>query len=103
MPVSEAALYLVLLTMTLVASGLGLIIVFQAYRGYRRNDSERMLFLAVGLALITIAPFGLSLLFTLIAPGTGSEELLMSYALPISSRVLEIVGLALILYSLYRS
>lgn len=103
MAVSESVFYLVLLAATLIASGLGLIIVFQAYRGYRRNDSERMLYLAAGLALITLAPFTLSLIFTLIAPGLESKELLMSYALPISSRVLEIIGLSLILYSLYRT
>lgn len=103
MPVSEVTLYLTLLAATLVASALGLIIVFQAYRGYRRNDSQRMLYLAVGLALITIAPFALSLVVTLVAPSLESGDFLLSYVLPMGSRLLEIAGLISILYSLYRS
>jgi hypothetical protein len=100
---SETTLYLLLFAATLVATALGLIIVFQAYRGYRRNNSQRMLYLAGGLALITVAPFGLSLVFTLIAPSLESGEILMSFGLPMGSRLLEIAGLSLILYSLYRT
>ncbi|SEH67061.1 hypothetical protein SAMN05192561_12710 [Halopenitus malekzadehii] len=103
MSTTEPVLYLSLLAATLLASALGLIIVFQAFRGYRRNDSQRMLYLAVGLALITVAPFGLSIVFTLFAPGIGNEEFLLSYVLPMASRLLEISGLGLILYSLYRT
>jgi hypothetical protein len=95
----QSILYLVLLAATLVATALGLLIVFQAYRGYRRNNSRRMLYLAAGLGLIIVAPFALSLVFTLLVPG---DELLMSYALPLGSRLLEISGLGLIIYSLYR-
>ena len=95
----EPILYLLVLAATLVATALGLLIVFQAYRGYRRNNSHRMLYLAAGLGLIIVAPFGLSLLFTLFVPG---DELLMSYVLPLGSRLLEISGLGLIIYSLYR-
>lgn len=103
MLVSDTTLYLTLLAATLIASALGLIIVFQAYRGYRRNDSQRMLYLAIGLALITVAPFALSLVFTLLAPSLDSGEFLLSYVLPMGSRLLEIAGLSLILYSLYRT
>ncbi|GAB6879054.1 hypothetical protein JCM17823_13280 [Halorubrum gandharaense] len=103
MTTTEPFLYLSLLAATLIASALGLIIVFQAYRGYRRNDSQRMLYLAAGLALITVAPFGISLLFTLLAPNLESGEFLLSYVLPMSSRLFEITGLCLILYSLYRT
>lgn len=98
----ETALYLALLAATLLASLLGLIIVFQAIRGYRRNDSQRMLYLAVGFALITIAPLGLSLVFTIAAPALEAGSFLLSWVLPLASRLLEIVGLAVILYSLYR-
>ncbi|MFC3957051.1 DUF7521 family protein [Halovivax cerinus] len=100
---AESVQYLTLFAATLLASALGLVIVFQAYRGYRRNDSRRMLFLAIGLAFLTVVPFGLSLVITLVAPGVQSGAFLLSYVLPMLSRCLEIVGLALILYSLYRT
>ena len=103
MPPDSSVLYLTLLAATMVAAVLGLLIVFQAYRGYRRNDSQRMLYLATGLALITVAPFLLSIVVTVFAPALQSSGVLLSYVLPIVSRVLEISGLLLILYSLYRS
>ena len=99
MVAAESLLYLLVLTATLIAAALGLLIVFQAYLGYRRNDSQRMLYLAAGLGLIIVAPFALSLVFTLVVPG---DDLLMSYVLPLASRLVEIGGLSLIIYSLYR-
>jgi uncharacterized BrkB/YihY/UPF0761 family membrane protein len=100
---AETALYLGLVTATLVAMTLGLMIVFQAYRGYRRNESRRMLYLAVGLGFVTIAPFGLSLGFEVFAPLVPQATLVRTSLLPLGSRVLEIIGLSLILYSLYSS
>lgn len=97
---ADPVLYLLVLAATLIATALGLLIVFQAYRGYRRNNSRRMLYLAAGLGLIIVAPFALSLVFTLLVP---DAELLMSYGLPLGSRLLEISGLGLIIYSLYRA
>lgn len=97
----ETALYLLLFAATLVASGLGLLIVFQAYRGYRRNESRPMLLLALGFTLLTIAPFVLSLVVTAFARSLPPGTLLVTYWLPLASRVLEIAGLSVILYSLY--
>ncbi|MFD1643641.1 DUF7521 family protein [Halohasta litorea] len=97
----ETTLYLVLLASTLLALALGLTIVFQAYRGYRRNDSTRMLYLAVGLGFVTIAPFGLSLGFALLTPFVPNATGLRVSVLPLLRRLLEITGLGLILYSLY--
>ncbi|MFP8954777.1 hypothetical protein ACLI4Z_17700 [Natrialbaceae archaeon A-arb3/5] len=97
-----AITYLALLGATLLATLLGLIIVFQAYRGYRRNGSQRMLYLAVGFALITVVPFALSLVVTPIAPSLESEELVLTFLLPLSNRLLEILGMSVIIYSLYR-
>lgn len=99
--VLETVLYLSLFAATLLASGLGLLIVFQAYRGYRRNESRPMLLLAVGFTLLTIAPFVLSLVVTALARTFSEGSLLLTYGLPLASRLLEIVGLAIILYSLY--
>jgi hypothetical protein len=34
----------------------GAFVAYQAYRGYRRNDSGRMLYLAIGILLLTTVP-----------------------------------------------
>lgn len=93
--------YLVLLALTLAALVLGLIIVFQAYRGYRRHDSEPMLYLATGLFLLTVVPFVISVAFTSIASAFEFGPLAFTYGLPIVSRLVELVGLGCIVYSLY--
>lgn len=97
----ETTLYLLLFAATLVATALGLLIVFQAYRGYRRNDSRPMLLLAVGFTLLTIGPFVLSLVGTAMTRSLPPDSLLVTYWLPLASRGLEVAGLLVILYSLY--
>lgn len=92
--------YLVLLVVTLAAMLLGLFIVFQAYRGYRRNQSRRMLFLAVGLTLLTVAPFALSLVVTFLGQQVGAGSRTYTFWLPVSTRLVELAGLLAILYSL---
>lgn len=99
--VSPAVGYLVLLALTLVALLLGLIIVFQAYRGYRRHGSEPMLYLAAGLLLLTVVPFVISVGVTSVADALELGPLAFSYGLPIASRIVELAGLACIVYSLY--
>lgn len=44
------------LTATLIAI-VGAFVAYQGYRGYRRNDSRPMLFLAAGILLLTTIPF----------------------------------------------
>lgn len=92
--------YVVLLGVTSVAMVLGLFIVFQAYRGYRRNDSRRMLFLALGLALLTVAPFAVSIAVASVGRPLGFGPRIYTFFLPVASRLLEIAGLACLLYSL---
>jgi hypothetical protein len=97
----DAIDYLVLLTLTLVAMVMGLYVVFQAYRGYRRNDSQQMLFLAIGFAFLTILPFALSLVVAGVGQRLGFSPRVYTVYLAIASRGLEICGLGAILYSLY--
>lgn len=92
--------YLVLLTITLGAMVMGLFIAFQAYRGYRRNRSRRMLFLALGLTLLTVVPFALSLVVTFLGQQTSLGPRLYTFWLPVTTRLVEICGLGCILYSL---
>jgi hypothetical protein len=93
--------YLVLLTLTLVAIVMGTYVVFQAYRGYRRNNSQRMLFLAIGFAFLTVVPFVLSLVVAGIGQQLGFGPRVYTAYIPIVSRILEICGLGVIVYSLY--
>ncbi|WP_436925828.1 DUF7521 family protein [Halosimplex amylolyticum] len=72
---------------------LGLYVAYQAYRGYRRNDSRPMLFIAVGFAVIMGVP---ALLFVpvLFVPGLpllGVQSVIQAF---------EIVGLLCIIYAL---
>jgi len=93
--------YILLLAVTLLAVILSLAIVLQAYRGYRRNASRPMFFLAVGLFLLTVVPFTISIVGASLGPRLGFDTTLYTYYLPILSRLVEIIGLGCILYSLY--
>ncbi|MFB6087562.1 MAG: hypothetical protein ABEJ85_03485 [Haloarculaceae archaeon] len=79
---------------------LGLVVGYQAYRGFRRNDSRPMQYLSIGLVLLTAVSFSLAFF--------GSALLRAGY-LPASIqwpftfvvRLIQFVGLAFITYSLY--
>ncbi|SFS92493.1 DUF7521 family protein [Halostagnicola kamekurae] len=92
--------YLLLLSATLIAAGLALFIVFHAYSGYRRNDSARMLYLAVGLCLITVVPMSLSIGVHSLGQSIDFQSQIYTFYLPLLSRMSEIVGLCTLLYSL---
>lgn len=92
--------YLTLLAITLLAIVMGLFVVFQAYRGYRRNASQRMLFLAIGFALVTVVPPAVSLVAASVGQRFGFQPVVYAYYLPIVSRLIELFGLGSIIYSL---
>ncbi|TMT86851.1 hypothetical protein E2L06_09650 [Haloterrigena sp. H1] len=81
-----ASLFLVALFGTLIA--------YQAYRGYRRNDARSMLYLAVGLLLLTLCPFVVNVaVTTLLKP----EQIVIAFLENLS----RLFGLVAITYSLY--
>lgn len=92
--------YPVLLLVTLIAMVLGLFIAFQAYSGYRRNVSRSLLFLALGITLLTVGPFVVSLLLTLVGTPLGVESGIYLYWMLVATRLFEIGGFICILYSL---
>lgn len=92
--------YLLLLSASLIAIGLALFIVFHAYRGYRRNNSRRMLYLASGLCLITVVPMALSIGVNSLGQTLTLHSRIYTFYLPLGVRVSEIGGLCLLLYSL---
>ncbi|MCU4925084.1 hypothetical protein OB905_03660 [Halobacteria archaeon AArc-dxtr1] len=93
--VDEAPLLDVLTVGTLFLVALvGTVIAYQAYRGYRRNDSSSMLYLAIGLLLLTAVPFLLNVgLTTLVGTNRVATALL--------ENVSRLLGLLTIMYSLY--
>jgi len=92
--------YLLLLSVSLIAVGLALFIVFHAFRGYRRNDSVRMLFLACGLCLLTVVPMTLSIGVNSLDQTVEVPTRVYTFFLPVLIRVSEIAGLCTLLYSL---
>lgn len=92
--------YLLLLSVSLIAVGLALFLVLHAYRGYRRNNSTRMLFLASGLCLLTVVPMTLSIGISSLGQTTVLQSRVYTFYLPIIIRVCEIGGLCALLYSL---
>lgn len=93
--VDEATLFELLTVASLFLVALfGTIIAYQAYRGYRRNNATSMLYLAVGLLLLTLFPFLLNVIVTtLVSP----ERIVIALLENIS----RLVGLVAITYSLY--
>jgi len=76
-----------------VTAAVGLFVAYQAYRGYRRNDSAPMLFLGLGIFLVTVVPFVVTTVLGGV-PGVSDAVVVLSWTL------LEIVGLGSILYAL---
>lgn len=80
---------------SVITALVGLAIAYQAYRGYRRNDSRPMLFLAIGFILSVGLPFVMLiplLLFSHIPEATAVMAIL--------SNLFTLVGLSCILYAL---
>jgi len=96
-PVSD---YLLLLSVSLIALGLALFIVFHAYRGYQRNNSVRMLYLACGLGFITVVPMTISIGVNTLGQMIEVAPHVYTFYLPLVARVSEISGICTLLYSL---
>jgi len=56
---------------------LGTVVAWTAYRGYTRNDSRPMLFLAIGVAFLTVVPFVLSHTIDRLTDATDAAVLLV--------------------------
>ncbi len=87
-------------TLALGFSGLtgivGLFVASVAYRGYRRNESRPMLYLALGIVLLTAVPAAVNVLLTASTGATDAEILL-------SLTVSHLCGVVSILYALTRA
>lgn len=95
-----STLQLVLVGLSLLATLLGLVIGYQAYRGFRRHKSASMRQLSVGLLLLTAVSYTLAFVGTLLLR-TGHLSADLENPLTLVVRVFQVLGLALITYSLY--
>lgn len=77
-----------------VAAALGAFVAIQAGRAYRRHASRPMLYLGVGIALLTVVPFLLEVSLFLVGRDTVGALL---------GRLGELLGLASVLHSLTRA
>ena len=94
-PIHEAELFELLTVASLFLVALfGAIIAYQAYRGYRRNDSPPMFYLSLGLLCLTVVPFLLNVALN----STISPDRVVTVFFQNVSRL---VGLLAITYSLY--
>jgi hypothetical protein len=89
------------LAVSLASVLLGLFIGYQAYRGFRRNDSRPMQFLSLGLILLTAVPFTMSFVGTAVFRFVPDLAALQD-PLFLVVRLIQFGGLAAIAYSLYR-
>ena len=79
--------------MRLIALFLGVFIVYLAYRGYRRNASKPLLYVALGFALITAGTLLEGLMFVILG-----SDILAAIAI---EGVLTVIGFVAIIYSIY--
>ena len=74
----------------------GLFVAYQAFRGYRRNGSRPMLYLAVGIVLLTAVPVGANAVLTVLTAATDAEIVLAITAA-------HLAGVLSVLYALTRA
>jgi hypothetical protein len=93
--IDEATLFELLTVASLFLVALvGTLIAYQAYRGYRRNDAPSMLYLSIGLGLLTVVPFLVNVTVTTLV---GPERIVIA----LLENVSRLAGLVGITYSLY--
>lgn len=79
---------------------LGLALTVRALQGARRNDSRPMLYLAIGMALITLVPTVMEMVvIPFVARAVRASAPAIEQAI-VASRASEATGIAVILYSL---
>ncbi|WP_115864402.1 DUF7521 family protein [Halorussus litoreus] len=79
--------------MQILSVVIGVFIAYQAYRGYKRNESRPMLFIAIGFVLVLAIPFCLFVLY-------GVLSVLPVAAVVVGSQLSQVSGLLAILYAL---
>lgn len=73
---------------------IGVFIAHQAYRGYQRNNSRPMFFIAIGFVLVLAVPFCIFLLYWVLPA-------IPITAVIVTSQLSQVSGLVAILYALW--
>lgn len=76
------------------ASVLSVLVTYRLARGYLRTGTRPMLYLAVGIFLLTVSPTAIRLVFTNVAAAPADRTLVASAS--------ELLGLLVILYTIHR-
>lgn len=84
-----------LLAYELLGAGLGVVIAYLAWRGYRRNQSRPMLFVSLGFVLALGVPLVLTIAY-LALPVSGGRVVVQ-----IVTQTFEVAGLLCIIYGLW--
>ncbi|WP_049923556.1 DUF7521 family protein [Halopiger djelfimassiliensis] len=93
--IDEATMFELLTVASLfLVALLGTVIAYQAYRGYRRNDAQSMLYLSIGLLLLTLCPFVVNISVNTL---TDTAQIVIVFF----ENVSRLLGLVSIMYSLY--
>ncbi len=79
--------------MQILSVVIGVFIAYQAFRGYQRNESRPMLFIAIGFVLVLAVPFCLFVLY-------GVLSVIPMTAVIVGSQLSQVSGLLAILYAL---
>lgn len=83
-----------------LSTAIGLLIGYQAYRGFRRHESRPMQLLSIGLLLLTAVTYSISFGGSILL-SEGVVPLAYQQAHTVLVRVTQLAGLSCILYSLY--
>jgi hypothetical protein len=92
--------YFILFLVVLVTISMGSFVVYQAYQGYRRHNRKQMLFLALGIGLITVIPPLLAITVASIGLQMTLSIVVYTYYVPLAENMIRIIGLGFIIYSL---
>lgn len=96
LPAGKLAPEAIVLGFAAVIAVIGGFVAYQALRGYRRNNSRPMLFLAISILLLTAVPAGANIGLSVLTSATDAEILLVV-------SLSHFAGVVSILYALTRA
>lgn len=91
---------LLLLAIGLLTIALGIAIAYVAFRGYRRNDSRPMLFVAIGFVLVLAFPTVFDFLLYVLVSAFDVQLPVDTIYVSVISQIGQLLGMASILYAL---
>ena len=101
MAVSTTLVNWAIIALAFGSTVLGTYVAYQAYRGFRRNESRPMQFLSIGLLLLTGVAFGTAFVGSVLLR-EGVLPIRYRQPLTLLTRLFQFLGVAFIAYSLHR-